>query len=191
VFNNILSDLDVYAFRKGWPRYYWPLVLIVYPTTWPIVTYRFGFFVKHKVHSCVLRYPLFVLYFILKRFFEILMAIELSEDAVIGKGIYIAHTGGTIVAHGARIGDYPSFHQHVTIGGAGRGDFYGHPTIGSRVFFGAGCNVVGRITLGDDVAIGANAVVTKSSIDKAVLVGIPARVINYNGSEHFIHFRRG
>ncbi|MDD2336055.1 MAG: hypothetical protein PHD01_05730 [Geobacteraceae bacterium] len=189
MFTNLIEDLDVYSYRKGWPKWLFFVIPLIYPVTWPIITYRFGSYVVKLSKYNIIKYPLLSVYFIFKRLFEILFAIEISEHARIGKGLYIAHTGGTIVAHGVSIGTYPSLHQHVTIGGAGRGDSYGHPTIGDRVFFGAGCNVVGKITLGNDVAIGANAVVTKSARDNEVLVGLPAKAINTKGSSHFIHFR--
>ena len=120
---------------------------------------------------------------------EILFAIELSERAHIGKGIYIAHTGGLVVAHDSVVGDFPSFHQYMTIGGAGRGEGYGNPVIGDRVYFGAGCQVVGKINIGHDVIIGANSVVNKSVPDKAAVAGVPGKILNYNGSGDFVHFR--
>ena len=41
------------------------------------------------------------------------------------------------------------------------------------------------IAIGDDVAIGANAVVTKSFERKAAIAGVPARVLSYDGSSDF------
>jgi len=48
-----------------------------------------------------------------------------------------------------------------------------------------GAKIFGPITIGNDVAIGANAVVTKDLPDNAVAVGIPARIISYEGSKDF------
>jgi serine O-acetyltransferase len=54
---------------------------------------------------------------------------------------------------------------------------------------GPGAKIFGAITIGNDVAIGANAVVTKNLPDEAVAVGIPAKVVNLNGSKDYIILR--
>ena len=41
----------------------------------------------------------------------------------------------------------------------------------------AGAVIVGGIEIGDNVTIGANAVVTKSVPDDCIAVGVPARII--------------
>ncbi|NJO83641.1 MAG: hypothetical protein HC828_13105 [Blastochloris sp.] len=69
---------------------------------------------------------------------------------------------------------------------AGRGAHAGLPTLGDRVFVGVGAKLFGRINIGDDVAIGAGAIVTQSIPDCAVAVGMPARVISYKGSFDFV-----
>lgn len=86
-----------------------------------------------------------------------------------GPGLSIAHWG-TIAVANARIGKNCRIHQGVTIGSA-NGQF---PTIGDNCFIGANACVIGGVTLGNNVRIGAGAVVTKSFGDNAVLVGVPA-----------------
>ena len=49
-----------------------------------------------------------------------------------------------------------------------------------------GAKIFGKITIGDNVAIGANAVVNKDIPDNAVVGGIPATIINFNSSVDFI-----
>lgn len=57
----------------------------------------------------------------------------------------------------------------------------GHITIGNNVFIGADAIVLPNITIGSDVVIGAGSVVTKDIPNNSVVVGSPARVIgNYN-----------
>ena len=63
------------------------------------------------------------------------------------------------------------------------------PTIGDRVFIGSRAKLFEAVTLGDDVAIGANTVVTKDLPDNAVAVDIPAKAINYNSSKEYIAYR--
>ena len=47
----------------------------------------------------------------------------------------------------------------------------------------AGAKIIGYVKIGDNVVIGANAVVTHDIPDNAVAVGVPAKFINYNGKE--------
>ncbi len=65
----------------------------------------------------------------------------------------------------------------------------GFPILGDRVYLGAGAKILGPVRIGSDVVIGANAVVIRDVPDKAVVAGVPAKVLNYKGSFDFIHFR--
>lgn len=53
----------------------------------------------------------------------------------------------------------------------------GIPTIGNNVTIYAGAKVFGKITIGDDVVIGANAVVTKDIPSHSMVAGVPAKII--------------
>ena len=54
------------------------------------------------------------------------------------------------------------------------------------MYIAPGAKIIGGIKIGNNVAIGANAVVVKDLPDNAVAVGIPAEIISYNSSEDFI-----
>lgn len=185
-----LYDLDIYAFRLGLPRWLAIFMIFIYPATWAICVYRFGNWIHRNCKIIILRYTLFLIYFILKRISEIFTGIEIAHTAQIKRGLFIGHLGGIIIGHGAEIGSYSSFHEGVTIGGAGRGSNFGVPKIGSRVYFGAGAKVIGKIIIGNDVLIGANAVVVRSAEDNAVLAGVPARILSFESSRDFIHYRK-
>lgn len=182
----LIEDLDAYAFRKGWPRWTCVVVPFLYPNSWPIVVYRFGSWVV-GLRSRWLRYPLQVVYFPLKRVVEILTTIQISEYAEIGGGFYIAHLGNIVIGHHTRIGTHASMHQGVTIGVTGGGKEL--PVIGDRVYFGAGAKIVGPVNIGNDVVIGANAVVIHDAPDHSVIGGIPARILSNRGSFEFVHYR--
>lgn len=100
---------------------------------------------------------------------------EISYKTEIGKSAQITHPFG-IVVFAKEIGSNAWFHSGCVIGQAhnGRADI---PTIGSNVSFGIGCKVIGNITVGSNVIIGANAVVTHDVPDNSIVAGIPARVI--------------
>ena len=189
MFDTLSADLDVYAYRKGWPRWAWVFVPFFYTTCWPIITYRFNRWVFMEVKIPVLRQCLLVSGFILKRVVETITTVEISERADIGKGFFIAHLGNIVINHQSRIGQYFSVHQCVTLGGAGRGEAFGGPTIGDRCYAGAGAKIIGKIRIGNDVMIGCNAVVAKDVPDGVSVGGIPARVLNHLGSQGWVHYR--
>lgn len=93
-----------------------------------------------------------------------------------GKGLQIWHYGSVIISGDARVGENCIFHGQACIGNDGKNDKA--PVIGNNVDIGVGARIIGDITIADDVRIGANAVVTKSCLEKgATLVGCPARVL--------------
>ena len=57
--------------------------------------------------------------------------------------------------------------QQVTIGSNTLADSknLGAPTIGDRCYVGAGAKIIGNVRIGDDVRIGANAVVSRDTVD--------------------------
>ena len=113
--------------------------------------------------------------------------ISVPYQTPIGSGFYIGHFGGIVVSSGATIGANCNLSQGVTIGQVNRGAKKGTPCIGDNVYIGPGAKVLGHITIGNNVAIGANAVVIKSVPDNAVVVGVPARVISHDGSADYIN----
>lgn len=185
----LIDDLDEYAFRLGLPRWSSFLCLFFYPPTWAILVFRIGNMIYHYVKIPIIRQFAFGIYFVMKRFSEIITGIEIACDAEIGSGIFIAHSGGIVIGTKAKLGDHVSIHQGVTIGGAGRGKSHGSPKIGNCVYLGAGCKVIGSINIGDWVMVGANAVVIKDVASISTVVGVPGKIINKKGSWDYIHFR--
>jgi len=114
---------------------------------------------------------------VLQRLIEVWSGVSIPPEAKIGPGILILHSGGIVVNGAAVIGEDLTLHHEVTIGNRVSGG--GSPVIGHRAMLGVGAKVLGDIQLGDDVDIGANAVVLSSIPDRAVAVGIPARVIRF------------
>lgn len=58
----------------------------------------------------------------------------------------------------------------------------GNPTIGNYVSVRAGAKIIGNVNIGDDVIIGANAVVVKDVPSHSVVVGVPGRIIKTRNS---------
>lgn len=74
----------------------------------------------------------------------------------------------------------------VVIGETFRGQRIGVPRIGDYVYIAPGAKIIGNVLIGNNVAIGANCVVTRDLPDDAVAVGVPARVISMAGSDGYI-----
>lgn len=104
----------------------------------------------------------------------------------IDKGFYIGHFGEIVVNGDTIIGKNVNISQGVTIGMANRGRLKGTAIIGDEVYIGPGAKIVGKVIIGRNVAIGANAVITKDIPDNAVVVGIPGRIISYDGASGYI-----
>lgn len=70
---------------------------------------------------------------------------------------------GIFIAGAARLGADVVIFQHVTIGSNTLLDSkgFGAPTLGDRVFVGAGAKIIGAVTIGDDARIAAGAVVAR------------------------------
>lgn len=127
---------------------------------------------------------------VFQKVIEVATGIEIPFSTRIGRGLYIGHFGQVILSSKAVLGEFCNISQGVTIGQAGRGSDQHAPVIGDRVYIAPGAKLFGRIVIGSDVAIGANAVVTKDLPDNAVAVGVPAKIINLNSSRDFINFNR-
>jgi len=80
---------------------------------------------------------------------------------------------GVYISRYARIGADCRIYQNVTIGEVDRQA----PWIGDRCLIGAGAVLVGGIRIGNDVRIGAGAVVSTDIPDGATAVAQPPRVI--------------
>lgn len=183
MFEDIRADLLRYRVTEK--RSYLAIVVMC-PGAIAGIYYRIGYWLWNYqgrfARIVALARPLYILG---KRVIEIYSGISLSVQARIGRGLYINHFGSVFVG-AVEIGENCNLSHEVTIGVGGRGDQRGLPTLGNRVYVAAGAKLIGKVHIGDDVAIGANAVVTKSLPDRAVAAGVPARVISYQGSFDFI-----
>ena len=86
---------------------------------------------------------------------------------------------GIFISNNAKLGKDVVIFQQVTIGSNTLPDSRhpGSPTIGSRVYIGAGAKIIGGITIGDNCRIGANAVVYEDMPPNSVAVCAPTRII--------------
>jgi serine O-acetyltransferase len=162
MFDNIRADFRAHGRRWGAQGF------------WAMVVYRFGRW-RYGVRPVWLRKVFSCVYKLLFKCIQILTGIELPCEATVGKGFVIDHHGGIIVSGFARFGDHCRIRTGVVVGLARVQDPCA-PIIGNHVDIGAGAKLLGRITIGDHVCIGANAVVTRDVPDHCTAVGVPATV---------------
>lgn len=112
--------------------------------------------------------------------------ISIPYNTRVGAGLYIGHHGGIVVHHGAVLGRNCNLNHGVTIGMKYGGKNPGVPVLGDRVYLGPGCKVIGGVRLGDDAAVGANAVVLDAVPAGCTAAGIPARVVSAHGSAEYV-----
>ena len=143
-----------------------------------VVVYRFGRF-ANSIKMPVVSHLAKVLYIMLKFISEVMTGIQISVNSDIAPGFYIGHFSCIIVT-AEKIGQNCSIGQGVTIGSKGAGKSNGWPIIKDNVYIGAGAKIIGKITIGNDAIIGANAVVTKDVPDGHRAVGIPAQNLPVN-----------
>ena len=141
---------------------------------WALVVYRFGRW-RYGIRTRALRMPFSFLYKLLKFAADSACGIELPCETVLGDRFVIEHVGGIVISGDAVFGDDCVVRNGVTVGLRHRLQ-RGSPVLGNRVDIGAGAKLLGPIRIGDDVAIGANAVVLCDVPDGCVAVGVPARV---------------
>lgn len=127
--------------------------------------------------SCVLKILVrFAAYIV-----RIITNIEIHPAAVLGKNFFIDHGSGVVIGETTVVGDNVTIYQGVTLGGVSIKREKRHPTLGNNIIVGAGAKVLGNITIGDYVQIGANSVVVKDVPSNSTVVGIPGRIIKMNG----------
>ena len=165
-------------------------IIIFTQAIWAIVTYRFLRWVIFECNIPLVNKLLFWLGSIFELIIQTLTGINIAADCDVGPGLYVGHFGNIFLPSGVKIGKYCNISHENTLGIAGRGVNRGVPEIGDYVYIGSGAKVIGKIKIGNNVAIGANAVVTRDVPDNAVVAGVPAKILNYNSSIDFIEFNK-
>lgn len=114
--------------------------------------------------------------------------VVIADYADLGPGLYLTRFGGVYLNGDTVIGKNVNISPMVLLGQTNRGKRMGSPVIGDRVFLAPGCKVVGHVHVGDDVAVGSNAVVTRDVPAGAVVAGVPATVLSVGtGSRGYIN----
>ena len=108
--------------------------------------------------------------------------IQIPTHTKIGYGLYIGHGGPLVCNETAVIGNNCNLSQWTTIG-TNEGSA---AVIGDNVYIGPSCCIVEHVRIGNNVTIGAGAVVTKDIPDNATAAGNYAKVLNYERPGRYI-----
>ena len=107
-------------------------------------------------------------------FWSIVTGAEIPLNCSIGGGLLVPHPNGIVIHPDTKIGANCLIFQQVTIGTR---DASGVPMLEGHVDIGAGAKILGPIHIGAHARIGANAVVLSDVPSGAVVIGVPARII--------------
>ena len=183
----IKEDIKVAIEKDPAARNFWEVVLL-YPGVHALIGYRLA----HVLWGLKLNFlARFISYFM-----RWLTGIEIHPAAVIGKRFFIDHGMGVVIGETSEIGNNVTIYHMVTLGGISpsinsdnQRQVKRHPTLKDNVVIGSGAQVLGPITVGENAKVGANAVVTKDVPANAVMVGIPAKNVNKDGSKTDTSFK--
>jgi serine O-acetyltransferase len=101
------------------------------------------------------------------------------NNCIVGRGAHfgprfvLIHATGIVINSDVRGGCDVRVEHQVTIGSERRQA----PLLGDQVFIGAGAKIIGGVRVGNDVKIGANAVVVHDVPAHCTVVGVPARIV--------------
>lgn len=130
--------------------------------------------VLYRLTSWLIKYKLSPLALISLWLNRVINGCVIGAGATFEQGFVIMHPVGVVINSKVIGGKNIVVESGVVIG-----DEKGQaPILGNNIFIGAGAKIIGGISIGDNVKIGANAVVVKSLPSNVTAVGIPAKIIN-------------
>lgn len=102
-----------------------------------------------------------------------------------GGGLKFEHFGSIVISSCSVVGKHCTIFQDVTIGYAGRPGKGGVPVIGDNCVLCAGAQIIGPIKIGNNVMIGANAIVCKDISDNSVVASPMGEIISLKGTKGY------
>ncbi len=169
-----ISDVSA-AFKKDPAALSLLEVLTSYPGIKAVLLYRISHFFYRIGMPFIPRY--------ISEIARQLTGIEIHPGAEIGSDFFIDHGGGLVIGETSVIGNNVTLYQGVVLGGVAIDPVKRHPTLGNNIVVGTGAKLLGPITIGDNVRIGANSVVVNDIPPNSVVVGVPGKIVSRNGKK--------
>ncbi len=167
-FTRLSEDIDCVFQRDPAARTRFE-VLSTYPGVHALLMHR----IAHRLWRRDWRYAARLLSFLVRMFTQI----DIHPGARIGRRLFIDHGAGVVIGETAEIGNDVTLYHGVTLGGVSWNAGKRHPTLEDGVVVGAGAKILGPITVGRNVRVGANSVVIQDVLPDMTVVGIPGRVV--------------
>ncbi len=145
-------------------------VLTTYPGVHAILAHR----LSHRLWLAGWRFMARFLSFLGRT----LTNVDIHPGATIGRRFFIDHGAGVVIGETAEVGDDVTLYHGVTLGGTSWNKGKRHPTLADGVVVGAGAKILGPITVGERVRVGANSVVVKDVPADRTVVGVPGRIVD-------------
>jgi serine O-acetyltransferase len=145
-------------------------VMTTYPGVHAILAHR----LSHRLWRGGWRFPARLLSFLGRT----LTNVDIHPGATIGRRFFIDHGACVVIGETAEVGNDVTLYHGVTLGGTTWNKGKRHPTLADGVVVGAGAKILGPITIGERVRVGANSVVVKDVPADRTVVGVPGRIVD-------------
>jgi serine O-acetyltransferase len=191
----IKIDVDRYVFEAERHGIVGPTTLvriaILNSSMWAVLGYRLAHHALTRVKPRILGHALGILLQIGQRIIVAVTGVDIDARAHIGPGLLVPH-GGSIVIGPVRIGRDCNIFQSTTLGISTTEEDtsqWATPVLEDRVWVGPGAVIAGGIRVGHDASISANSLLVRDVPSRAVMVGVPARLVSRKGSFAQIAYR--
>jgi len=149
--------------------------------TFAVVMHRFGRWC-YSVKFPIIRQLLIGIYLVANTICQAITGIHIHRESEIGPGLIVHNFCGIFIL-AKKIGHSCTLNQGVSVGSV-RGT--GWPTVGNNVYLGAGCKVMGGVTIGDNVVVSANSLVVADVPSNCTVMGVPARIISREAASPYL-----
>jgi hypothetical protein len=145
------------------------------PGLWALVTHRLGRRAA-AMNGGVARKAASAVYELAFTGIDWVWGIHLPSSVKVGRRVRLWHNGCMLLT-ARSIGNDVHIRHDTTFGPVRGRDAQSLPVIEDRADIGSGACVLGDVTVGHDAMVGANSVVMKNVPPRAMVLGVPARIV--------------
>jgi serine O-acetyltransferase len=171
MFKIINEDLNAYTCNGG----------LLKKIKWVMFNHTIHMGILFRLSSTLLHFPILgrLLAKIIEYLIRVLYASDISSKAKIKGGLVFTHGHDIVIGADVSLGKNCTIFNGVTLGNKDlKSSSVGNqPTLGDNVTLSTGVKVLGPLTIGDNVVVGANSVVIKNLPSDCIAVGVPVKII--------------